>query len=253
MMTICDPAPHTQLELRETCARARWGLAEILAREDRVRSTRGRWYNLGVMQLDLIRHGDAAPQKGKGIDYPLSATGVRQAELLAKRLAAAPPNRIYASPILRAKQTAEAVSRQTGLEIVWDERFREIESGNLRELTREQREQRYPRLYKDGSLMVPGPAVTLDFSDVGGEGPEAFSTRISSALQEVILDHHSDTDERIALIAHGGVINAALTFFLRVPFTGLMRFRIRNTSISSIRIVDGLPLIVCVNDHAHLA
>lgn len=199
------------------------------------------------MQLHLIRHGDAVPRKGKGSEYPLSPTGVRQAGLLANRLAKIPPDHLYSSPILRAKQTAEVVAGKTGREIIWEERLHEIDTGNLRELTRDERQKRYPHLYKDGGLVV------LDFTDVGGEGSNEFAARISSALQEGILERHAGTDETIALIVHGGVINAALCFFLDAPFTGAMRFRINNTSISSIRIVDGMPLVVCVNDHAHLA
>ena len=72
------------------------------------------------MELLLIRH--ALPLRvelsaGRA-DPPLSDDGVAQAARLADYLAAEQIDAVYASPLRRARQTAEPLSRRKGLPIV---------------------------------------------------------------------------------------------------------------------------------------
>jgi phosphohistidine phosphatase len=67
-----------------------------------------------TLVLDLLRHGQALPAGPDGDrQRALAPAGVRGLEALAARLAreAWRPDRIFASPYLRARQTAEIVSR----------------------------------------------------------------------------------------------------------------------------------------------
>ncbi len=200
------------------------------------------------MKLILIRHGDAVAKDGAGVNYPLSPLGEEQVRRLADRLRQKPPDHLYASPILRAKQTAEAVAISVDRPIVFEPAFREIEVGEITGMSREERKLRYPKVFQpDGSLF-------LDFLDIGGEGASRFYERIASALRDVILDRHGVSEETVAVVAHGGVINAALAFFLEYPFGGRLRFRIENTSLTSFLVRDtGHPAVTGVNDAAHLA
>ncbi|CAB5066241.1 unannotated protein [freshwater metagenome] len=75
------------------------------------------------MELLLIRHGLPIRREisnGRA-DPELSDDGHRQAEHLAKYLAAEQIHAIYASPLLRAHQTAEHLARSHGLDIVTDD------------------------------------------------------------------------------------------------------------------------------------
>jgi phosphohistidine phosphatase len=74
------------------------------------------------MRLYLVRHAEAAPgEPDKGAD----ARGRRQAEELAERLRAdgVEPDAIITSPLLRARETGEAVAQATGAEMQPDERL----------------------------------------------------------------------------------------------------------------------------------
>ena len=198
------------------------------------------------MELMLIRHGDATPGTG-GPDYPLSDLGREQARLLAERLAASPPDRLYSSTVLRARQTAEIVSARLAMAAVFDRDLREIDTGKLATMPREERKKVYPHLYrKDGTFI-------LDFASVGGEDGPGFGKRVARAMHDVLLSRHAHTEERVAVIAHGGVINAALAHFLDAPFGGHMRFAVENTSVTTVRVRPPDHLIRSVNDHAHLA
>lgn len=64
----------------------------------------------------FVRHGETEYNRrrivqGRGIDSVLNETGQRQAEALARRLATVPFEAIYASPLRRARQTADILAR----------------------------------------------------------------------------------------------------------------------------------------------
>ena len=74
------------------------------------------------MELLLIRH--ALPIRREvtegAADPPLSSDGVRQAELLGEYLASEHIDAVYASPLLRAVQTADPLCRMNGCEMTLD-------------------------------------------------------------------------------------------------------------------------------------
>jgi phosphohistidine phosphatase len=67
------------------------------------------------MRLVLVRHAEAAPGEPDEL-RPLTAEGREHARELATRLAATEhPDAILTSPLLRARQTADAIARAAGL------------------------------------------------------------------------------------------------------------------------------------------
>ncbi len=82
-------------------------------------------------EIYLVRHGvceDSHTMLGQS-DPPLTEKGLAQAELLAKGLAQRGVERIVASPLQRAVQTAQAIADNTGIEIEIDTRLKEISYG----------------------------------------------------------------------------------------------------------------------------
>ena len=76
-----------------------------------------------LVQLLFLRHADAGDPlawKGPDEDRPLSPRGERQAERIARHIESigAGPDVILSSPKLRAFQTAEAVAKRLGREVV---------------------------------------------------------------------------------------------------------------------------------------
>ena len=67
------------------------------------------------MRVFLVRHAEAKPGEPDEL-RPLTATGRKQARELGKRLAAevVRPTVVLASPLLRARETAEEIARATG-------------------------------------------------------------------------------------------------------------------------------------------
>ncbi len=147
----------------------------------------------------------------------------------------------------RAKQTAEAVAARTGLPITFDRRFREIDAGERPLWSPEEHRRRTAKYLKRTTV------YTIGYADRGGEGAAQLYERASTAIGEVFSGPVKDNGGTYALIAHGGFINAALCYILDLPFDGAMRFRLQNTSISTVSLVDDSKLVIGVNDAAHLA
>ena len=100
------------------------------------------------MNIYLVRHGQSEGNLKKfhqGADVPLSKNGKVQAKILAQRFKKIPVDSIYSSPYIRAKQTAEFISKELKLPIeYWDilrERKRPSEIEGLSLLGQAQKEE----------------------------------------------------------------------------------------------------------------
>jgi phosphohistidine phosphatase len=76
------------------------------------------------MRLFLVRHAKAEPGEPDEL-RALSQKGLEQARRLALALSLhpTPPTVVLTSPLLRARQTAKALARETGAELRIDERL----------------------------------------------------------------------------------------------------------------------------------
>jgi broad specificity phosphatase PhoE len=82
--------------------------------------------------IHLVRHGEVENPKGviygRLPGYHLSERGRRQAEAAAERLATSEVGALWASPLERAQETAEAIAARVHVEVTTDERLIESES-----------------------------------------------------------------------------------------------------------------------------
>ena len=74
------------------------------------------------MRLFIVRHAKAAPGAPDEL-RPLTEDGRAAARDLGKRLAGERLDAVVSSPLLRARETAEAIARAAGLELEIDERL----------------------------------------------------------------------------------------------------------------------------------
>jgi len=74
------------------------------------------------VRLFLVRHAHSEPGDPDSL-RPLSPRGREQARELGERLAAAEPELVLASPLLRARETAAAIAKAAGVELRVDERL----------------------------------------------------------------------------------------------------------------------------------
>ena len=152
------------------------------------------------MRLALLRHGPTewnALGKVQGhTDIPLSAAGA--AKMAALRLPA-PAARVYASPMLRARQTAEALGL---LNPVLDARLMEQNWGVWEGLTRAEILSRHG----DDAFVKAGSEQGEAFRPGGGESTGELHARVASFLADTARQ-----DGDAVAVAHLGVLRAAYT------------------------------------------
>ena len=152
----------------------------------------------------LARHGqtdfNAPPVRIQGsLDPPLNATAIAQAHELAELVAGEGLRALYASDMLRARQTAEIVGERVGLDPLVDARVRECDWGSwegrlVDEIAREEPEQWQAWLAAGESFRFPD-----------GESLAEHKARTSAALEDIARG-----ELPALVICHGGTIRVAL-------------------------------------------
>ena len=149
-------------------------------------------------ELVVIRHGETlwnSEHRMQGQqDSALSERGQAQARALGKRMRTERFAHLYSSDLVRAFETAKAISDVTGHEIRIDMRLRERSFGIFEGLTRAEMAARHPEEYARFRTRDP------DYALPGGESPRAFHERCMGCLTELANRH---LGERIVVIAHG--------------------------------------------------
>lgn len=151
------------------------------------KSSRNRYY--------LARHGHSLRQvKSIAMCWPekkrfgLTAQGRQQARKMAKELSPKNIDLIFSSDLLRTKQTAEIIAKQTGAKVIFDKRLREYDVGIFNGKD-PQFSWDYLRKYKDKySIRLPG-----------GESLRDLSRRMYDFLSSINKKYR---DKSIVIISH---------------------------------------------------
>jgi probable phosphoglycerate mutase len=156
-----------------------------------------------VSGVYLARHGQTAYNlegRFQGQQpVPLDATGRAQALELAERAVAYGFCALWSSPLLRARETADAVARRIGLEPQEDARLMETDAGNWTN-----------RSFVDVRAEAPARfdafvAASPEFAFPGGESFADQEVRVAAALADI-----EDGPLPALVVCHGMVIRAAL-------------------------------------------
>jgi probable phosphoglycerate mutase len=195
------------------------------------------------MELLIIRHAlPVRRELTEGVADPeLAPEGLLQAEHLAKYLASEKIDAVYASPLRRAQQTAAplAALQKVGVTLIddvaeWDRNSNEYVTVEELKATNDPRWQAMLR----GEWNVPE------------ESADDFNKRTIGAVDKLI-DLHSG--HRIAIVCHGGVINAYLTYILGLSNYQQGFFYPNYTSIHRVAAArSGERSIVTINETSHL-
>ncbi|MBI3648747.1 MAG: histidine phosphatase family protein [Actinobacteria bacterium] len=202
--------------------------------------------------LVLLRHGEsdfgtndlAETPHGPQWDPPLSEKGREQAALLARRLIMLDPRprAVYASPLRRARQTADVYAELAHLDVAYDDDLTEAHMGAWEAMSFEDilatDDELLQRLRRQMPIWSRAP---------GGEEGPAFRARVVGAIER-ILKAHPDGD--VLVFCHGGVINAYCGQVLGIAHE--MFFLPENTSVNSVEVDGAGRRIRFLNDVVHL-
>jgi broad specificity phosphatase PhoE len=160
------------------------------------------------MLLHLARHGETELNRegdryqGR-TDPPLNATGLAQAQALAAALPAG-IEVIVASPLQRARQTADAVAQARGLPVSLMPEFRERDFGDFEGLRPQDVQDRHPQAWADNLLWQ------WDTAPPNAETTRQVVQRVAAGLATLEQLHAGRT---VLLVCHGFVVRS-LRFLL---------------------------------------
>lgn len=194
------------------------------------------------MEIILIRH--AIPVRKEletgPADPELSPAGHTQSERLADYLSSETIDAVYASPMRRARETAAPLARRLDLDVTIVDGVAEFDRNSEWYVPVEElKAANDPRWHE----LVSGRWNGTDESET------EFVERVVTSV-ESIIDRHSS--QRVAVICHGGVINA---YVARILGLGNQRgfFYPNYTSIHRIAAArSGERSVVTLNETSHL-
>ena len=203
----------------------------------------------GETTLYLVRHGRTSGNVQQllhgSTDAPLDALGLRQAHLIAERLATeVTADALISSPLTRALTTARIIGKRLGLTPEIRPELSEMDFGELEGLTVARIEAEHRelarRMYDLGDD---------DFAWPGGESRRDFHDRVLRAFQAILLDH---PHQQAVVVAHGGVIGSFLAQVHGVSPNDWRLFQLVNCSFTHLHVTPHSTAVHVVNDAVHL-
>ncbi len=200
------------------------------------------------MELILVRHGQPISEirdDGGFADPPLSDIGRSQADLAAQWLAELGPQRIYASPMARALQTAEPIAAAVGLASV-DIAVRE----GLSEFDRRSSAYVPMEVLKQTNRARWNELASGTFSPDDSTAVVGWVSGVIETIEQIVADHPG---ELVVVACHGGVINAYLAHCLEFSAEKFLRFDVDYTSVTRVLASSqGHRSVLSINERAHL-
>ncbi len=163
------------------------------------------------IELTLMRHArsradDENVHEGR-YDSPLTEAGRAQVRKRAEYFLAEgyQPDKIIASSLARARETAEIVSQALGVELETDPDWMEFNNGPLAGLSR-----------LEASLRYPHPDFRNPYEPYHGSGESEMElhNRVGRALERVIRRGAG----KYLIVGHSGSLNAAMRVALSIPY-----------------------------------
>ena len=193
----------------------------------------------------FIRHGENEWTKthklaGRTPGVFLNEQGRKQARALGDRLANTKLDAIYASPLERTMETAQAIAQHHNLQVQPHKGLLEVDYGKWtgKEIS---------KLVKKKSW----PVIQFYPSGAGFPGGETMYQMQARFIQEVSALVASHPEQTIAVVGHADLIKSAVAHYLGVHFDLFQRIVISTASITTVNFTFMGPRVVCVNDTNH--
>jgi len=184
-------------------------------------------------RLVLTRHGEtvwhAENRYAGASDVALTRRGHQQAEALAAWAGTAGLLALWCSPLARARDTAAAVARATGLQPRVDPRLRELDFGQGEGHTIAEMERLWP------DRVAAFRADPVEGHLPGGEDPRAAADRGAACIRDIARAHPGG---RVLVVAHTTLLRLVLCQLLGLPLPGYRRVFpfVRNCGLTELRL-----------------
>jgi broad specificity phosphatase PhoE len=196
----------------------------------------------------VVRHAETAwnrEERFRGrADLHLDETGRKQAEAVARRIAAGyRPTAIFTSPLQRATQTAAVIGQHLGLKVEPHEDLIDLNYGDFEGLNSTEARSRYGGLY-DTWLVAPH---VVHFPN--GESLNDLAQRVDRLMQQVGQDYPGET---VVLVSHSAVCRVLLCRLLHIHCGHFWQFAVDPASLTVYQVDQGVGKLILMNDTSHL-
>jgi len=184
------------------------------------------------LRLLLIRHGQTDYNCDRRFfsitDVPLNADGEAEVRELGERIGDIQVGHVYSSYSKRAEVTAQILNEYWSSDMAFEELLAEQYYGSWEGLSMKHLEETVPGELEDwfmGRLEAPP----------GGESLGAVRQRAELMLSKVETAH---TEETIAIVSHGGLLQAMVCVLLDATLRNFWPFRFRNAGVADVRLYE---------------
>jgi probable phosphoglycerate mutase len=201
-----------------------------------------------MTRIILVRHGQTEwnrIERFRGrADIPLNETGLTQAEVTGRRIAAEwRPMAVYSSPLLRAGKTAEAIAWHFDLPVQIHKGLTDIDYGQWQGLTPDEARKGWPEVV-EAWYNAPHTAHIP-----GGETLAALRARAMRTVNELASLHE---DQTIVLVSHTVINRIILLGVLGLGNDRFWRLRQDTCALNVFEVEGGVFTLVSLNDTNHL-
>ena len=194
------------------------------------------------MEIYIVRHGKTYWNEAGRIqgwsDIELTEAGREVAVKTAAALKDLHLDAIYSSPLKRAYETACILKGSRKLDIVKDERIKEMGFGELEGLD-------FKKVKGDKNCEFNAffDAPEAYKTPEGGESFETVSKRAGEFIEEISGRHKEDG--RIMIVAHGGVNKAMMRYIRKSPLKDFWKGNLqKNCGVTIVDYTDGKYTII---------
>ena len=199
------------------------------------------------LRLFVVRHGETEWVRERRFagsrDIPLTEAGREQCAAVARALASTAVAAVYASPLERARMSAEVIAKPHGLAVRIVPAFSEMCFGAWEGLTRDEVRARDPEAWEQ---YRSAPHL---FEPVGGETIAAVAARVDAGLTALQEAHQEQT---IVLVSHGVVTRLIVLGALGLGLDRLWTLDAAPAGITEIEYEPGWATVHRMNTVAHL-
>jgi alpha-ribazole phosphatase/probable phosphoglycerate mutase len=202
-------------------------------------------------RIFFVRHGETdwnREFKYQGItDIELNGTGLEQARRIGVRLAQTAPSRVIASPLLRARRTAELIMELNSADVTIEpcDDIKEISFGAWEGLTVSEVKERHSETF------AAWRKAPFSVTPAGGESFGEVVSRAGRASK--MIEAAGRPGDVTFVVGHGAILRGLIAALMNIADMNVMwRMRLDNCSVTVLDLWGQYPSLLLVNDTHHL-
>ncbi|MCS7281420.1 MAG: histidine phosphatase family protein [Desulfobacterota bacterium] len=200
------------------------------------------------MKIFLVRHGETEWNKeevfrGK-VDVPLNDKGLDQAKKTGSYLVKFSPEKVYSSPLQRARQTASIIAEINSIPLYLLDELTDMSFGIWEGLSLNEVKTAYPLEFE---IWKRCPEKwRMD----GAENLKKVRRRVSKAVEKILKENGHG--KNVVLVTHRVICKVISLIFLGLPNSGFWRIKFDPASVSIFEYDGSSFVTTLLNNTSHL-